>query len=70
MAYDIEDYIDALNTVTGLSVDQDQLLRVGERIFNLERVYNEANGIVEDTLPERFLTDPCQMKKTWARSTP
>lgn len=58
MAYDIEDYVDGLNAVTGWNVNQDQLLRVGERIFNLERVYNVANGIVEDTLPERFLNDP------------
>ncbi|MEM3800018.1 MAG: aldehyde ferredoxin oxidoreductase family protein [Thermoprotei archaeon] len=58
MAYDLEDYVGALNSVTGWNVDEAELLRVGERIFNLERLYNEANGIVEDTLPSKFLSKP------------
>jgi aldehyde:ferredoxin oxidoreductase len=70
MAYDLEDYVEALNVVTGWNIDRDELLRVGERIFNLERLYNEANGIVDDTLPTRFLSDPVPSGKNMGRVFP
>jgi len=41
-------------------VDNDHLLRVGERIINLERAFNvrEGFGRKQDTLPKRMLTEP------------
>jgi len=48
-----------LNSVTGWDVDVDELLRTGERIFNLKRLYNCRHGISreDDALPVR-LTSP------------
>jgi aldehyde:ferredoxin oxidoreductase len=33
-------YADILNKITGWDVTYDELMKVGERVFNLERVYN------------------------------
>ena len=46
--------------VTGLEADADYLLKVGERVFTLERYYNNQIGFREgsDYLPERFLKEP------------
>jgi aldehyde:ferredoxin oxidoreductase len=44
--------------VTGVSMEMDEFLKTGERIFNLKRLYNVHCGISrqDDTLPARFLT--------------
>jgi aldehyde:ferredoxin oxidoreductase len=46
--------------MTGVEVDTDGLMRAGERIYNLERYYNNLNGFKgkDDNLPERFLKQP------------
>jgi aldehyde:ferredoxin oxidoreductase len=46
--------------VTGIDADADYLLKVGERVFTLERYYNNLAGFREgsDYLPERFLKEP------------
>ena len=48
------------STITGNPMDADGLLEVGERVFNLERYYNNLAGFGEgsDYLPERFLKEP------------
>ncbi len=47
-------------TITGNPMDADGLLKVGERVYNLERHYNNLAGFGEgsDYLPERFLKEP------------
>jgi aldehyde:ferredoxin oxidoreductase len=46
--------------ITGVHADAAHLLKVGERVYNLERHYNNLCGFREgsDTLPERFLKVP------------
>ncbi len=46
--------------MTGVPCDAGHLLKVGERVYNLERHYNNINGFREgsDTLPKRFTTEP------------
>jgi aldehyde:ferredoxin oxidoreductase len=46
--------------MTGLELDVDGLLKIGERVYNLERYYNNLIGFREgsDYLPERFLKEP------------
>jgi aldehyde:ferredoxin oxidoreductase len=41
-------------------VDANYLLKTGERVYNLERYYNNLNGFREgsDSLPMRFLKEP------------
>lgn len=57
MAVAEEYYGRALTAVTGTSAN---LIRVGERIWNLERLYNLREGFsrADDTLPRRLLEEP------------
>lgn len=49
-----------LSAVTGLHFQTGDLIRVGERVYNLERLYNNREGFTpkDDTLPPRMLTEP------------
>ena len=48
------------SAITGAKMDAAGLLKVGERVYNLERYYNNLCGFREgsDYLPERFLKEP------------
>ncbi|MBN1628225.1 MAG: aldehyde ferredoxin oxidoreductase C-terminal domain-containing protein, partial [Thermoleophilia bacterium] len=48
--------------MTGAPLDAAALVKTGERIYNLERHYNNLNGFSgkDDTLPRRFLEEPGQ----------
>jgi aldehyde:ferredoxin oxidoreductase len=52
--------IPELNAATGMNLDQAEALRIGERIWNLERIWNQKAGFSgkDDTLPKRMLTVP------------
>lgn len=49
-----------LETVTGAGYDIESILRTGERIWNLERLFNLKAGFTkkDDTLPPRMLEEP------------
>lgn len=49
-----------VTAITGKDFNISRLLEIGERIYNLERVYNVACGFDrgQDTLPPRFLDKP------------
>lgn len=49
-----------LSAVTGIPYATGDLTKAGERIYNLERLYNtrEGFGRAEDTLPQRLLSEP------------
>jgi aldehyde:ferredoxin oxidoreductase len=49
-----------LTAATGIALTEEDLLRVGERIWNLERVWNNRAGLTaaDDTLPKRMLREP------------
>jgi aldehyde:ferredoxin oxidoreductase len=49
---------------TGIEMTGGDLVKAGERVYNLERYYNNLAGFREgsDTLPERFLKEPSQQK--------
>ncbi|MCH8088150.1 MAG: aldehyde ferredoxin oxidoreductase, partial [Chloroflexi bacterium] len=53
----LEDIQPELNAATGIDYSMDDLLKIGERIHNLERVWNLKAGITgaDDTLPKRLL---------------
>lgn len=50
--------VEWLNYVTGWDMDLEEFMKTGERIFNLERMFNVRRGISrkDDTLPMRMLT--------------
>lgn len=54
------EYAAAYSSVTGVPFTADDVMRVGERIYNLERYYNNLAGLGagSDYLPKRFLTEP------------
>jgi aldehyde:ferredoxin oxidoreductase len=53
-------YHEWLSAATGMEIDYKDMLRIGDRIINLERAINTRLGIrrVDDTLPVRFLEEP------------
>jgi aldehyde:ferredoxin oxidoreductase len=55
-----QEYADMLGAVIGEPVSPDEIMRIGERVYNLERYYNNLVGFREgsDYLPKRFLTEP------------
>jgi aldehyde:ferredoxin oxidoreductase len=59
----MDEYTQQYNAVTGLSYSTEELLRCGERIYNLERYYNNLAGFGEgsDYLPKRFTEEPSTM---------
>ena len=60
----LEEYAAQYSAVVGVEVTPDELLRAGERIYNLERHFNNLAGFREgsDYLPRRFLDEPSTSK--------
>jgi aldehyde:ferredoxin oxidoreductase len=59
-AMDAAIYAELYNSVCGTEHDVESLLEAGERIYNIERLFNMQAGIdqTQDTLPRRLLEDP------------
>jgi aldehyde:ferredoxin oxidoreductase len=62
MAVSVEFFARTLTAVTGELFTEEDLMKVGERVWNLERLYNLREGFTaeDDTLPERLLKEPVQ----------
>lgn len=56
----IHNYGSILRAATGIPYSDEELLKAGERIWNLERLFNLKAGFTrkDDTLPTRFLKEP------------
>ena len=59
-AESLDNFAEQFSTFTGTPVTVADLLTAGERVWNLERYYNNLNGFREgsDNLPKRFTTEP------------
>jgi aldehyde:ferredoxin oxidoreductase len=57
---DWDETAELLRAATGWALTGEEVRRVGERIVNLERLFNAREGIgrKDDTLPARFLREP------------
>ncbi len=55
-----EQILDLLNAATGREYTMESMLAAGERIWNLERLFNLEAGLTQadDTLPPRILSEP------------
>ena len=55
-----QEYTDLLNAATGTNWTADQVLEIGDRIYNIERMFNKAAGMKpeDDRLPKRLLQEP------------
>jgi aldehyde:ferredoxin oxidoreductase len=58
-----DEYAQQYSAITGVPFTADDVLKTGERIYNLERYYNNLNGFREgsDYLPKRFTEEPSTM---------
>jgi aldehyde:ferredoxin oxidoreductase len=58
-----EDLAAGLSALWGCEVSSEELLTAGERIVNLERLYNVRLGLsrVDDRLPDRFTSEPLKI---------
>lgn len=54
------DYADLMSAATGVDCTADDVLKAGDRIYNLERLFNLKAGLTkaDDTLPKRLLAEP------------
>ena len=54
------DYGAMVSAVTGYDIDADEVLRIGERVWNMQKVFNLKAGCTreDDTLPPRLLREP------------
>ena len=61
----IEDLAELFSSVTGIERTADDLLQAGERICNLERLFNLREGFTraQDSLPKRFLNEAIKDSK-------
>jgi len=59
-ALGVEDYAKLLSAVTGWDLSAEELMKIGERIYNLERLIVNEFGFdgKDDTLPKRLLQEP------------
>jgi len=55
-----DDYAKLLSAVTGWDYTTDEIMKIGEKIYNLERLIMNKYGFdrKDDTLPERLLKEP------------
>lgn len=56
-----ENYAEQYSTMTGIELTADDVMKIGERIYNLERYYNNLVGFnkrEDDFLPKRFTEEP------------
>ena len=56
-----EEFAGLLTGATGWKYTAEDMMKIGERIYNLERAFNIREGFKgreEDTLPKRFLEEP------------
>ncbi|MFQ6074168.1 MAG: aldehyde ferredoxin oxidoreductase family protein [Candidatus Bathyarchaeia archaeon] len=55
-----ERYLQMLNAATGMQMTVDEFVKVGERVWNLTRMFNIREGFSrkDDVLPKRILTEP------------
>jgi aldehyde:ferredoxin oxidoreductase len=53
----IDEYVDQYNGMTGRDLTEDELMEAGDRIYTLERYYNNLAGFdgADDSLPGRFV---------------
>jgi aldehyde:ferredoxin oxidoreductase len=56
----VDEYAQQYSAMVGVPFTGEDVLKTGDRIYNLERHYNNLAGFVEgsDTLPTRFLEEP------------
>ncbi|MFW6304784.1 MAG: aldehyde ferredoxin oxidoreductase family protein [Candidatus Saliniplasma sp.] len=54
-----EGLLELVNAVTGFDIDLDEFLRIGERTYNLSKLFNLKDGFTreDDKLPDRFFKD-------------
>jgi aldehyde:ferredoxin oxidoreductase len=59
-AFSVDNYAEHFATAVGRDFSADDVLLTGERIYNLERHYNNLAGFREgsDTLPDRYTKEP------------
>lgn len=55
-----QEYTDLLNAATGTNHSVEEVLEIGDRVYNIERMFNKAAGMKpeDDRLPKRLLEEP------------
>ena len=78
LKFELEDLAKILSAVTGFEFSDEVLAEIGERIYNVERMFNVREGFtsVDDRLPERFglnlkrLLTAYYRRREWVKGIP
>jgi len=59
-AFRADEIVEYLKAATGIQINNEELMKTGERIWNLERLFNLKAGLThkDDNLSERLLKEP------------
>lgn len=66
----VEHVVKMISSATGLELDISSLMTIGERIWNLQKLFNLREGTCEDTLPNLFTKHPHREGPCKERSVP
>jgi aldehyde:ferredoxin oxidoreductase len=60
----LREFAEMMNAASGMSFTPDQLLIIGERIYNIERAFNAREGLTrkDDKIPDKFFEDAIDTK--------
>ena len=60
----LKEFAEMMTTLTGFEFTANQLLEIGERIYNVERAYNSRSSLTRenDKIPDKFFNDPIETK--------
>ncbi len=60
----LDEFADMMTALSGITFSANQLLTIGERIYNVERAFNSRSGLTRenDKIPDKFFNDPIQTK--------
>jgi aldehyde:ferredoxin oxidoreductase len=60
----LNEFAEMMTALTGLEFTANQLLEIGERIYNVERAYNSRSSLTRenDKIPDKFFNDPIETK--------
>ncbi len=61
--FDVDTFVELLNTATGFEYSKEEYLKTGERIWNLTKIFNIKNGVTrkDESIPKRILEEKLEI---------
>ncbi|MCK4310300.1 MAG: aldehyde ferredoxin oxidoreductase family protein, partial [Methanomicrobia archaeon] len=61
--FDVDTFVELLNTAAGFGYSKEEYLKTGERIWNLTKIFNVKNGVTrkDETIPKRIMEETLEI---------